>query len=379
MKNYTFKICAIFLVVSFVSMAQTKEPLIKSFPANPGENLQLSVDPGNIQVKTWNKNEVSIEVTSRRKYKVENLVAEKSGSTIKFELELEEGWNNSVTVKVSAPSNFNFDIGTTGGNISIEDNIIGKLTAETDGGNVSFENVKGLVSVNTSGGNISGENVEGDVTLHTNGGNISLGNVKTGKSDIETNGGNISVGNVASDLSAKTNGGSISVGNVGGSADVLTYGGHISIEKVSGSAKMETYGGHINLEGATGKVVAKTMGGHINLQNITGSIDASTEGGHVSAELNPKLNTNSNLETAGGNIELQIPAYAKATIRVYVENDDIEYDDPKEIVKSDFPSSKFDVNKDDGEINATYVLNGGGSKISLKCEGGDVRIKKWNK
>lgn len=379
MKNYILKICAIVLMVGFVSWAQTKEPLIKTFPAGPGENLQLSIDPGNIQVATWNKNEVKIEVISRKKYKVENLVAEKSGNTIKFELELEHGWNNSVTVKVNAPSKFNFDIGTTGGNISIQDNIIGKLSVETDGGNVSFEDVKGVVSVNTSGGNISGENVEGDVKLRTSGGNISLGNVKVGKSDIETNGGNISVGNVASDLHAKTYGGSISVENVGGSADVLTYGGHISMEKVSGSAKMETYGGHLNLEGASGKVVAKTMGGHINLENITGSIEASTQGGHVSAELDPKLNTNSSLETGGGNVELQVPPAAKTTIEVYVENDDIEYDDPQEIVRSDFPSSKFDVNKDDGEINATYVLNGGGSKISIKCEGGEVRIKKWNK
>ncbi len=379
MKNYILKIFILLLVVGFVSMAQTEEPLIKTFPASPGENLQLSVDPGNIQVETWNKNEVKIEVTSRKKYKIENLVAEKSGNTIKFELELDHGWNNSVKVKVNAPSKFNFDMETTGGNISIEESITGKLTAETDGGNVSFEDVNGVVSVNTSGGNISGENVEGDVTLHTNGGNISLGNVKVGKSDIETNGGNISVGNVASDLQAKTYGGSISVGNVGGSANVLTYGGHISMEKVSGAANMETYGGHISLDGASGDVVAKTMGGHINLENITGSIEATTQGGNISAELDPKLNTNSILSTGGGKVELKIPSTAKSTIEVYVENDDIEYDDPKKIVRSDFPSSKFDVNKDDGEINATYVLNGGGSKISLKCEGGEVRIKKWNK
>jgi len=370
----------VLLFLFFLSLsAQESRPIVKSFPAEAGENLNISVDPGNIEIQTWSKNEINIEVVSKKKYKVENLVAEKTGSTINFELELDESWNNSVNIKVKAPSNFNFNIKSTGGNINIEDPITGTLAAETDGGNVSFDNINGEVVVSTSGGNISGENVEGDVSLHTSGGNISLGNVKSGKSDINTYGGNISVGNVSSDLIAKTHGGNISIGNVGGNAEVFTYGGHISMDKVTGSAKMETYGGHLTLDGASGKVVAKTRGGHINLENITGSIEASTEGGHVTAELSPNANTSSSLETSGGHMELKIPSSAKATIEVYVENKDIEDEDPNEILKSDYPSTKFDVDQDDGVIKATYVLNGGGAKISLKCNGGEVKIKKWNK
>jgi len=379
MKN-TFRQGIILLfVLCFVAYAQNDNEILKTFSASAGENLQMSVDPGNIDIKTWNKNEVKIEVVSRKKYEVEDLVAKKTGSTIKFILELDEGWNNNITVKVHAPSNFNFDLETTGGNINIGDPVTGELKAETEGGNVNFNDVNGKVSVNTSGGNISGDNVEGDVSLHTSGGNISLGNVKSGKSEVNTYGGNISVGNVDSDLSAKTQGGNLSVGNVGGNANVFTYGGHISIDKVSGSASMETYGGHLNLEGASGKVIAKTMGGHINLENITGSISASTKGGHVNAELDPKPNTSSSLETSGGHMSLDIPSSAKATIEVLVENDDLDYEDPHEILKSDFPAAKFDVDKDNYEIRATYILNGGGAKINLKCVGGHVKIAKWHK
>lgn len=379
MKISIIKIFAIVLILNFVNYGQNKQPLVKTFSASAGENLDMNIDPGNINIQTWSKNEVSIEVVSKKKYEIENIVSEKVGNTIKFHLELEDGWNNSVTVKVKAPSNFNFDLKTTGGNINIENAISGKLIAETEGGNINFKDVKGEVSVNTSGGNISGENVEGDVNLHTNGGNISLGNVKSGKSNIDTYGGNISVGNITSDLTAKTHGGNISIGDVGGNAEVFTYGGHISMEKVSGSAKMETYGGHLSLEGASGKVVAKTMGGHINLKNISGSIDASTEGGHVYAELDPKGNTNSSLSTSGGNMELKIPSSAKATIEVFIETDEFEKDEVEEILQSDFPSSKLNADGDEGKINATYVINGGGAKISMKCSGGEVKIKKWNK
>jgi hypothetical protein len=377
MKNSITKLVLMFLFMSVITYAQKNEPIVKSFQANPGENLEVNIDPGNIEVETWTKNEVMIEVFSKKKYKIEDMSAEKKGNTIKFNLVLEDGWNNNVTVKVKSPSNFNFDLKSTGGNISLESSISGSLAAETDGGNVSFENVNGKVRVSTNGGNISGEDVTGEIKLHTNGGNISLGNVKKGKTEVDTYGGNISVGSVASDLEAKTHGGNINIGDVGGSANVFTYGGHISMDKVSGSAKMETYGGHLNLEGASGDVVAKTMGGHINLENITGSIDANTMGGHVNAELDPKAGTNSSLETSGGNMELKIPANSKATIFVKLESDEIDEKDADKLVRSDFEATTFNIGED--EITATYLLNGGGAKISLKCVGGEVKIKKWIK
>lgn len=373
-------ISSLFILIIFLgSYYAQDEPLVKTFAASEGETLELRVDPGNVDVKTWNKNEVKIEVISKKKYEIEELVAEKSGTTIKFYLELDDGWNNSVTVKVHSPSKFNFDLRSTGGNILLEDNVTGSLKTTTEGGNVSFQDVVGDVKVNTSGGNISGENVSGMTSLHTKGGNISLGDVKGGKADVNTYGGNISVGNVDSDLSAKTHGGNLSIGNVGGKAQVFTYGGHISLDKVSGSAHMETYGGHVSLEGASGEVVAKTMGGHINLEDITGSIEASTKGGHVSAELNPDPNTSSSLETIGGNMDLKIPSEAKATIEVYIKNDDLEDKDPNDILKSDFTAKAFEVDKDSGELKATYVLNGGGAEVSMKVIGGKVKIEKWNK
>lgn len=377
MKNNISRIIMLVLLISSATYAQDNKQLIKTFMANPGENLEINIDPGNIEIQTWTKNEVQIEVYSQKKYEIDNILSEKKGNTIKFHLELEDSWNNSVTVKVKSPNNFNFDLYSTGGNISILSSINGSLNAETDGGNVSFSGVTGKVRVNTNGGNISGEDISGDVKLHTNGGNISLGNVKKGKTEVDTYGGNITVGSVESDLSAKTHGGNINVEDVGGNADVFTYGGHISMDKVTGSAKMETYGGHLNLEGASGVIVAKTMGGHIKLKNITGSIEAATLGGHVSAELDPKLKTISSLETSGGNLELEIPPNAKATIYVRLESDDIDAKDADKLVRSDFEATTFNIGED--EINATYVLNGGGAKISLKCVGGEVKIKKWNK
>lgn len=381
MRQKMILISILFLAMNVLIIGQKSNSLVKNFSTNDVTELQVSVNPGNITLDTWNKNEVKIEVVSKNKYEIDNLVSEKIKSAIVFKIEFSDDWKNNVTLKVTAPSKFNFNLKSTGGNIDIKENISGKLTAKTEGGNVSFNDVLGEVNVKTLGGNISGENVEGNVQLYTNGGNISLENVKSGKTEIETKGGNISVGSVSSDLKAKTRGGHISIDDVGGNAKVITYGGHISLEKVSGSANMETYGGHLSLKGASGEVVAKTNGGHISLENITGNITASTQGGHIFAELSPSANTTSIMETLGGNIKLYVPKSAKTSINVFVENDNIEDDnvDLEKIVDSDFPSSTFDVDKNDGEINAKYMLNGGGSKISLKCNSGIVEIRKWRK
>jgi len=350
--------------------------LLKIFPASAGENLEIDIDPGNIKVSTWDKNKVSIEVEFQKKYELEIFEAKKIGNTIKFEMKLDCGWNNKIKVKVKAPSKFNFDLKTTGGYIKIQDAIRGKLLATTEGGNIRFNDVYGKVDVSTNGGNIKGKNVEGNVKLQTNGGNISIENVNKGKTNIETFGGNIRIGNVASDLVAKTHGGHISIENVGGNAEVVTLGGHITMDKVSGSVYMKSNGGHLNLKSATGNVIAKTLGGHIKLKDISGSITASTKGGNIYAILSPKLNTESILETSSGNIELRIPGSAKTTIDVSVENQDID-EDGNDFIKSDFPSLHFDV--DDGEIDAIYILNGGGSKVLLDCSNGKVKIRKWNK
>ena len=129
MKVRIIQFFVLLISCSFFLQAQSKE-IVKTFPANAGENLEISIDPGNIDIKTWNKNEVRIEVESRKSFEVEEIVAEKTGNTIKFFLELDDGWHNNIVVKVNAPSKFNFDLETTGGNINIEDPISGKLNAE---------------------------------------------------------------------------------------------------------------------------------------------------------------------------------------------------------------------------------------------------------
>ena len=164
------------------------------------------------------------------------------------------------------------------------------------------------------------------------------------------------------------------IDDVGGDAVVSTAGGDIEVGKVSGSARVKPAGGDIELAGASGTVEAKTAGGDIECMAVTGSIDGATAGGDIVAELNPKGGDGSSLETKGGDIELIIPADAKATIDARIRiRGSWDEDEDYEII-SDFDAETHD--KDSKNITGTYVLNGGGPRITLETMNGNIYIKK---
>ena len=167
---------------------------------------------------------------------------------------------------------------------------------------------------------------------------------------------------------------------MGGNADVVTFGGNISLKNVSGSATMNTLGGNLVLESATGKVKAETKGGNVVLKDVRGSVYATTAGGNIDVELIPSGKGESYLKTAGGDIKLKIPSSAKATIEAVIEIQgrwDKALDKYK--IESDFDAAVNEVRKDDDEIYAKYILNGGGENIKLETVNSDIKIEKLNK
>lgn len=371
----------ILLVVLTIWVVDAQYNIItREFSALGIENVHVSTNPGNIEVRTWSKSKIEIKVfakNNRSAYDVDDLVVEKSGEDIEFYFEINNNWNSNIKLVINSPAEMNFMLESTSGNISIEDDIKGNLEIQTDGGHISFQDVNGKVIAKTSGGHITGKNIYDVVELHSDGGHITLENINNGQANVSTYGGHITIGNVKSNLEATTHGGNIVVKNVGGSANVLTYGGKISLKKVSGNATMETYGGNLYLFGATGNVKASTMGGNIKLDDITGSIIAETRGGNIQAKLNPSRNSESSLETTG-NISIMLPNNAKTEIKINVDNYEAGHN-VKRFLISDFKTELIDVDEDMGELNAKCVLNGGGSKIKIYSSDGRVKIKKWKK
>jgi len=362
MKRLIGLACSALIVLSMNTYATLRDSEegkdSKSFTVTKGGQLEVNVSGGDIQLKTWDKDEVNVVVDGIDEEDMDYVKITQSGNTVR--VEYRPRWNSSgdVLFKISLPAQFDADVRTSGGNIEVRGTMKGKLTGST------------------SGGDIRTVDIEGTMDMKTSGGNIELGTV-SGEAEVKTSGGDIKVDRVGKSLIASTSGGDVEVGDVGGDATLSSSGGEVKVGKVSGSARLKTAGGDIDLRSASGTVEAKTAGGNIRLENISGSIVAKTAGGDVEAELIPSGKGPSELRSSGGNVILSIPSNAKVTIDATIElryewgrhRDD--YD-----IHSDFKEESKTGDKDEQEIHAVYKLNGGGDRITLETTNGNIEIKK---
>lgn len=378
--RYGLMIITAFVILAFVAVTTgDADTETKSFSVKKGGTLIVDVENAgaDILINTWTKGEVLVEIHGISGDDLDDLEMGESGNTVTIEYygHNGHGWGRSRQMRftISVPEAFNLDLSTSGGDIRIANPIKGDVEAATSGGDVEVDVVDGKLRLKTSGGDISARDVLHDASLKTSGGDIEVGNVK-GELTVATAGGDIEIGTVDADLSAATAGGDIMIENVGGDAKVATAGGDIEVGTVSGSATLKTAGGDIELGGASGTVTAKTAGGDIECLKVTGSVDAATAGGDVYAELDPKGNQSSSLETSGGDVTLVIPAGANATIDARIRLRGSHYDEDDYDVISDFKAESHERTSKD--IRASYVLGKGGPRITLETVNGNIEIRK---
>lgn len=383
MKTFLWFAVALAMVAfpAFHAVGESEEggEISRSFTVGKGGRLEVSAESGDIRISPWEKSEVFIRIDGVAERDSDRVRMTQSGNTVTVRYRGKWGWlgkGRDVRFEISIPSQFDIELETAGGDLDLRGTLTGEISGQTSGGDIKLENVVGTVSMKTSGGDISAKKIQGNGTLKTSGGDIKI---EAGSGDVEaiTSGGDIRVDNVGKNLVAKTAGGDITVGDVGGEATVSTAGGDIMVGKVSGKASMSTAGGDIKLKGATGVVAAKTAGGDVRLENVSGSVEAKTAGGDVVAELTPSGTGKSKLSSAGGDVKLYLPENAKATIEARIRVHDWPLSGSEYEIVSDFKSEKYD--REEGEIRAMFVLNGGGENISLSTVNANIEIRKLKK
>lgn len=379
MKKIIIKLICIAIPVLFLSTALASEfsDKEKTLSVSKGGNLSVSLFSGNISIKTWDKNELHIKLEGENLNYIK-ISQEGNSVSIRTNENEEKYRDKSFTLFVSIPKEFNIELKTNGGNISLENSLKGNVKVNTAGGNIVVPDIDGNTSLKTSGGNISTGSIKGDIDVTTSGGDIKCGNI-SGSAAISTAGGNIRIGNVNNSISAKTSGGNISFASITGKAELKTAGGNISGDSYSnGTIELKTSGGNIKLKSGNGKIEAKTAAGNIELRNIKGSVEAKTSAGQIDVELTPATNTESELSTAAGDIRLYIPENANTKIDATVNMQGVWVDesDYTDAISSDFKAASFEKKKNKQQVNATYILNNGGSTISVKALMGKILIKK---
>lgn len=245
------------LVTSSHALARQIE---ETFNVNSGGTLDLRTDSGKLIINTHNKNTVLLEADIEGKQS-DNFELETSSNgddvTIigKLEKRNKWSWNNNlrITFEVTVPENYNLELYTSGGSISIDD-LTGNVDADTSGGSIKVGNVTGKVDLNTSGGSITTEDIYGPIDAHTSGGSIraTFAQQLTEDAELNTSGGSITaylVSDVKVDINASTS------------------GGRVRTEfDVNGRVKKQSIKGEIN--GGGPKLKLHTSGGSISIKSL---------------------------------------------------------------------------------------------------------------
>jgi DUF4097 and DUF4098 domain-containing protein YvlB len=268
--------------------ASVQGDLKKSFSVQPGGRLFMDVEPGSIEVKTAGDPQILVEVFRKVEradqsqaeeiFRQNEITFEQKGNDLIIRAKRSNDgirfWrrhNLNVRYLVTIPNEFNVDLKTSGGSVSVSD-LRGEVRTQTSGGSLNIGKIDGPVIGNTSGGSIELTGCNGKTELNTSGGSIDIGS-GTGEMTAKTSGGSIKIDNFSGNVFARTSGGDIRANTIAGAIDASTSGGSVGV----------------SIKGQPGKDCRlHTSGGGITVEledTVALNIDAEASGGSVSTEL----------------------------------------------------------------------------------------------
>jgi DUF4097 and DUF4098 domain-containing protein YvlB len=379
---------AAFAALVAASPAYAQFPLDSVLSARPGGKLTLNIEPGgSIQVKAADDNRLRVHIEERRECEPACRVdfdnddgsvrirAYNSGHPRRTKGELR--------FRIEVPKNYDLDLHTTGGSVSI-DGVNGDIKGRTMGGGLEFANLSGRMDFSTMGGGVRVSDSELDGRVSTMGGNVTLDNVR-GDLRGSTMGGNVTQRGDARAMSSSASRSVSSSGNRSRSSGVVrmrTMGGPIDVDDADEGADVETMGGNIHIGRAGADVRAMTMGGSITLDEVDGAINATTLGGDVTAKMvgdASRGDRDIHISSLHGDIDVTVPKDLSMDVKIeleYTRGHEGEYK-----VTTDFPvnqsvTDEWDRSHGDPRktVTVTGKVGGANNTVRIHTINGNVRI-----
>ncbi len=242
----------------------------KRFPASGTPDVRLTTFDGSIQIESWDRPEVLIEIekrgATREAVDALKVTAEQHGNTIEVEVKRPAresfsgiGFHQSASARliVSLPRHSDVRAHSGDGSIRIQ-RVNGHIELRSGDGGIRAEDVAGDVTLNTSDGSVTVAGAEGRLDLDTGDGGVNV----TGKlSSVRLHTGDGSIVYRAEPGSTMTENWEISTGDGGVSLFLpRDFDADLDIHTGDGSIRNE-----LNVSAATGGEVSKhTVRGKLN-------------------------------------------------------------------------------------------------------------------
>jgi DUF4097 and DUF4098 domain-containing protein YvlB len=176
----------------------------RTFKVTGQPDVVLDTFDGAIEVHSWDRNEVEIEIEKRAME--QSLIDE-----MKIEVEQQ---GNRIVLKVIGPTRTQFRGVTLGMHISPTARLrvamprAANLNARSGDGSIRAESLDGKIVLQTTDGSVTAVRLSGDIQVRTGDGSIRLENV-SGKLDLETEDGSIGLEAKPTSMHVQTGDGSI--------------------------------------------------------------------------------------------------------------------------------------------------------------------------
>jgi DUF4097 and DUF4098 domain-containing protein YvlB len=213
----------------------------------------------------------------------------------------------------------------------------------------------------------------GDLVYSTPLGNISVGQVR-GSARVDTRAGEVRLGVVQGQCEVVSNGGPVTLGDIMGPLNARTRAGDVLINATHNGAVVSTGGGIIRMLFAAGATNLHSAGGDIDVRQASGPISAQTSSGDVALVLDPAVRSAAiDAKTEQGNVMITVSSELGADIEATLVTSDADAN----AIHSDFPglTIRRDQVGSKTRIRATGKVNGGGERVNLYAEDGDITIR----
>ena len=453
--SITVLVLFLFCIMTVVDAQTAPEVVKKAFNVRPGGWLTLHSELGTVDVETTNRNRVNIVYTKSAKAALDRLTQEafadfdvtfkQMGADVHIEGKFKKGWEYwmkrlhllqlhllTIRFEVSVPRQYNVDLNTSSGSISVSDlvgevraqtysgdiqlgsiaraveaettsgsitlegckdkvavqsysgdvqlgNVAGTLKAETTSGDVRVGDVNGAVALQSYSGDVRLDNVAGTLKAETTSGSITLKRCRD-KVEVQSYSGDVRLGNVAGTLEAETTSGDIQVGDVENAVVIQSYSGDVRLGDVAGTLEAETTSGDIQVGDVGGGVAAQAYSGDVQLGNVTGVVKVETTSGSITLR---GCQSKVDMKTYGGYLHAEMTKQSRHRWTLETSGGeivtrlfsrvalDVDAQSSSGRVSSDFPVQG---SKSKNSLRGT--INGGGPLLKLRTSSGDIRLEK---
>lgn len=202
----------------------------KQLSISSGTQLQIKIQRGEVQIQSWDKNEVS--VTGTLDELSEGFIFEQKGNNLNIEDKMPQHYNgsdnNGSKLTIMVPKTVKLSADTISANLQITQTQ-GELDLNTVSGNISADGLSGNPSLNSVSGDITTKGLDGKILLNTVSGEIN---------DTESKG-EIKYRLVSGDLNSQTLAEKVKVEQVSGEVTAnFSAAKDITIRTVSGDSQV---------------------------------------------------------------------------------------------------------------------------------------------